>query len=404
MAVRRVTKTVVDRLPASGVVWDTDVRGFGVRRQQGDASYVLKVRVGTQQRFLTIGRHGAPWTPETARREARRLLGEIAAGRDPADARSARKHSPNFNEFADRYVAEHVLVSKKPRSAAEDRRNLARHILPAFGRRLITEITSADVTKFQASKSATPIAANRCLALMSHMFNMAERWGLRPRRSNPCEHVAKYPERGRERMLSPQELARLGSALATAAAGYPGGINLDHPPFRRDFPEDWRAIAVVKLLIFTGARLSEVLGLRWDQVDLQRGIARLRDSKTGSKTIYLTEPAVEVLRAVPRFDNLPFVLSGDRDGTHYSGVQKAWRRIRGLAGLLDVRLHDLRHTHASEAVSAGESLYIVGKILGHTHAATTQRYSHLAENPIRDAANRTAARLAKSMTSPVATN
>ena len=388
MAVRRVTKAVVDRLPISGVIWDADVRGFGVRRQQRDASYVLKVRVGTRQRFLTIGRHGAPWTPETARREARRLLGEIAAGRDPADARAARKRSPNFSEFADRYLSEHVLVSKKPRSAAEDRRNLLRHILPAFGRRLIIEITPADVAKFQASKSATPIAANRCLSLMSHMFNMAERWGVRPPRSNPCEHVAKYPERARERMLLPKELSRLGSALATARSG-----------FRRQSLEDWRAIAVVKLLIFTGARLSEVLGLRWDQLDLQRGIARLSDSKTGSKTIYLTEPALEVLRAIPRIDNSPFVLPGDRDGTHYSGVQKAWRRIRALAGLHDVRLHDLRHTHASEAVSAGESLYIVGKILGHSHAATTQRYSHLAEDPIRDAANRTAARLAKSMKS-----
>jgi integrase len=348
----------------------------------------LKVRVGTRQRFLTIGRHGAPWTPETARKEARRLLGEIAAGRDPADARAAHKRCPNFSEFADRYLSEHVLVSKKPRSAAEDRRNLARHILPAFGRRLIIEVTSADVAKFQASKSATPIAANRCLSLMSHMFNMAERWGLRPPHSNPCEHVAKYPERARERMLSPQELSRLGSVLATARSG-----------FRRQSPEDWRAIAVVKLLIFTGARLSEVLGLRWDQLDLQRGISRLSDSKTGSKTIYLTEPALKVLRAIPRFDNSPFVLPGNRDGTHYSGVQKAWRRIRARAGLQDVRLHDLRHTHASEAVSAGESLYIVGKILGHTHAATTQRYSHLAEDPIRDAANRTAARLAKSMTS-----
>jgi integrase len=402
MAVRRVTKAVVDRLPISGVVWDADVRGFGVRRQQRDASYVLKVRVGTRQRFLTIGRHGAPWTPETARREARRLLGEIAAGRDPADARAARKRSPTFSEFADRYLSAHVLVSKKPRSAAEDRRNLLRHILPAFGRRLIIEITSADGAKFQASKSATPIAANRCLALMSHMFNMAERWGLRPPRSNPCEHVAKYPERARERMLSPEELARLGSALATASTGDPS--SLGHLPSGRQPREDWRAIAVVKLLIFTGARLSEVLGLRWEQVDLQRGIARLSDSKTGSKTIYLTEPALEVLRAVPRFDNSPFVLPGDRNGTHYSGVQKAWRRIRALAGLQDVRLHDLRHTHASEAVSAGESLYIVGKILGHTHAATTQRYSHLAEDPIRHAANRTAARLAKSMTSPVASN
>jgi integrase len=387
----------------SGVVWDTDVRGFGVRRQQRDASYVLKVRVGTRQRFLTIGRHGAPWTPETARREARKLLGEIAAGRDPADARAARKGSPSLSEFAERYLSEHVLVSKKPRSAAEDRRNLARHILPTFGRRLIIEITSADVAKFQASKSVTPIAANRCLALMSHMFNMAERWGLRPARSNPCEHVAKYPERARERMLSPEELARLGSALVTAVSGYPSGLKRELP-FPPQFPEDWRAIALVKLLIFTGARLSEVLGLRWDQLDLQRGVARLGDSKTGSKTIYLTEPALEVLRAVPRFDNSSFVLPGDRDGTHYSGVQKAWRRIRALAGLQDVRLHDLRHTHASEAVSAGESLYIVGKILGHTHAATTQRYSHLAEDPIRDAANRTAARLAKSMMSPLATN
>jgi integrase len=229
---------------------------------------------------------------------------------------------------------------------------------------------------------------------------MAERWGLRPRRSNPCEHVAKYPERARERMLSSEELARLGSALATATNGYPSGFNRWHAPLRRQFPEDWRAIAVVKLLIFTGARLSEVLGLRWDQIDLQRGIARLSDSKTGSKSIYLTEPAIEVLRAIPRFDNSPFVLPGDRDGRHYSGVQKAWRRIRALAGLHDVRLHDLRHTHASEAVSAGESLYIVGKILGHSHAATTQRYSHLAEDPIRDAANRTAARLARSMTLP----
>ena len=152
----------------------------------------------------------SPWTPETARREARRLLGEVAAGRDPANVKAARRGAPNFREFADRYLSEHVLVSKKPRSAVEDRRNLERHILPTFGRRLVLEIASADVGKFHASKSATPIAANRCLSLMSHMFNMAERWGLRDRRSNPCEHVAKYPQRARERMLSAEELARTG--------------------------------------------------------------------------------------------------------------------------------------------------------------------------------------------------
>jgi integrase len=403
MAVKRITKVTVDRLPVSGVIWDADVHGFGVRRQQRDASYILKARVGTRQRFLTIGRHGAPWTPETARKEARRLLGEIAAGRDPADAKKARRGAPTFSEFADRYLSEHVLVSKKPRSAAEDRRNLKRHILPVFARRLVLEIASADVARFHASKSDTPIAANRCLSLMSHMFNMAERWGLRASRSNPCEHVAKYRERARERMLSAEELARLGSALVTGAAGYPSGLNLGHAPLRRKSPEDWRAIALVKLLIFTGARLSEVLGLRWDQLNLQRGIARLGDSKTGAKNIYLTEPALEVLKAIPKFES-PFVLPGDRDGTHYSGVQKAWQRIRALAGLPDVRLHDLRHTHASEAVTAGESLYVVGKILGHSQAGTTQRYSHLAEDPIREAANRTATRLAKSMTAASGVN
>src|SRR5262249_58489888 len=172
-------------------------------------------------------------------------------GRDPADARAARKRSPNFSEFAERYLSEHVLVSKKPRSAAEDRRNLSRHILPTFGRRPIMEVTPADVAKFQASKSATPIAANRCLALMSHMFNMAERWGLRPPRSNPCEHVAKYPERARERMLSPEELARLGSALVTASAGLPSGFGLKRPPLQRQVPAGLRAIAIVAVLIIS---------------------------------------------------------------------------------------------------------------------------------------------------------
>src|SRR5262249_37919939 len=201
---------------------------------------------------------------------------------------------------------------------------------------------------FLARNSAALSAANRVLALRSTMSNRAERWGWRPPRSNPCEHVAKYPERARERMLSPEELARLGSALVTASAGLPSGFSLKRPPLQRQFPEDWRAIAAVQLPIFTGAPPSAVLGLRWDQVDPQRSIARLSDSKTGSKTIYLTEPALEVLRAAPRFDNSPFVLPGDRERTHYSGVQKAWRRIRALAGLQDVRLHDLRHTHASE--------------------------------------------------------
>src|SRR5262249_60847839 len=137
---------------------------------------------------------------------------------------------------------------------------------------------------FLARNSAALSAANRVLALRSTMSNRAERWGWRPPRSNPCGHVAKYRERARERMLSPEELARLGSALVPASAGLPSGFGLKRPPLQRQFPEDWRAIAVVKLLIFTGARLSEVLGLRWDQVDPHRRIARLTHSHTRSQT------------------------------------------------------------------------------------------------------------------------
>ena len=258
-------------------------------------------------------------------------------------------------------MSEHVLVSKKPRSATEDRRNLARHILPAFGRRLITEITSADLAKFQASKSAMPIAANRCLALMSHMFNMAERWGFRPPRSNPCEHVAKYPERAREKMLSPEELARLGSALATATAGYPHGAGLERTLGRRRSPEDWRAIAFVRLLIFTGARLSEVLGLRWDQLDLRRGIAGLSKSRPAQRQFICQSPPLRSCwqsrgSTIRRSCSLATATGHTTQAPRRPG--SAFERF---AGLPDVRLHDLRHTHASEAVSAGESLYIVEK-------------------------------------------
>jgi integrase len=397
MTTQRITKSLVDRLKSGCIIWDDDCRGFGVRRQVRDASYVLKVRVHGRQRFLTIGKHGAPWTPETARMRARRLLGEIAEGKDPAALRDARRAVPNFKEFSDRYLNEHALPRKKPRSVEEDRRNLRLHIWPALAKRRITDITGSDIASLHAKGKSRPANANRCLALLSHMFNIAEKWGERTRGTNPCAHIDKYPERARERMLSPDELARLGDALRLAAKGYPDNFKVMGRAINRNSLEDWRAIALIRLLIFSGARLQEVMTMRWVEIDEARGIARLPESKTGAKNVFLPAPALEVLSKLPRIDNNPYVLPGDRDGQHFNGPQKAWQRIRALARLDDVRIHDLRHAHASMAVAGGESLYVVGKMLGHSQAVTTQRYAHLSIDPVLAASDRTAQRIAAAM-------
>jgi integrase len=207
---------------------------------------------------------------------------------------------------------------------------------------------------------------------------LAERWGERPDGSNPCRHVERYPEKKRERFLSADELARLGDALAA----YDGSRY---------------AAAAIKLLVFTGARLGEILGLRWEWVDFARGEARLPDSKTGAKTLHLPPPALEVLAELPRVEGNPYVVVGGRPGTALVNLEKPWRDIRSKAGLENVRIHDLRHSFASIAASGGMGLPIIGKMLGHTQAQTTQRYAHLASDPVKAAAATVAAKITAAM-------
>ena len=210
------------------------------------------------------------------------------------------------------------------------------------------------------------------------MFNLAESWGLRPDGSNPCRHVEKFAERKRERLLSPAELARLGDALAA----HDGALYV---------------VAAVKLLVFTGARLGEVLGLRWEWIDFERGEARLPDSKTGAKTLHLPPPALAVLVALPRMEGNPYVIVGHKRSAAMVNLEKPWRAIRSTAGLDGVRLHDLRHAFASVAASSGMGLPIIGKMLGHTQAATTHRYAHLASDPVKAAAAAVAGKIAAAM-------
>jgi len=210
------------------------------------------------------------------------------------------------------------------------------------------------------------------------MFNLAEKWGDRPQGSNPCRHVEKYRERKRERLLSEVELFRLGYALAS----------YDGSPF---------VVAAVKLLVFTGARLSEVLGLRWEWIDFERGEARLPDSKTGAKTLHLPPPALEVLMNLPRVEGNPYVIVGAISGARLVNLQKPWRAIRKAAKLDDVRLHDLRHAFASVAAASGMGLPIIGKMLGHSQPATTARYAHLASDPVKAAAAAVAGKIEGAM-------
>jgi integrase len=380
----KITKRAVDAFHSNGTdqfLWDRELKGFGLKvTAGGNKVYILQYRKGGRgapTKRVTIGRHGA-LTPEQARKEAALLASAIAHGSDPAAVRAAAKAAPTVTALAQRFLVEHAATKTKERTAAEYRRLIANIVLPTIGRKRVRDVTRADISRLHHERRDTPYDANRALAVLSKMFTLAEKWGERAEGSNPCRHVERFTERRRERMLSANEFARLADALK-AAAGSP------------------YIIAAIKLLIFTGARLSEILNLKWEWVDFERGEARLPDSKTGAKTLHLPAPALAVLAELPRVEGNPYIIVGNVTGARLVNLQKSWRAIRKAAGLPDVRLHDLRHAFASVAASSGMGLPIIGKILGHTQAVTTQRYAHLASDPVKAAAATVAAKIADAM-------
>ena len=301
------------------------------------------------------------------------MIARIKAGEDPKPEAAKRPSGPTVAELAERYLVEHVEVRCKPRTVEACRWLVKKFVLPELGDMAIAAVQRGHITDLHHKHRNTPYQANRILEVVRKMFNLAEAWGLREDGSNPCRHVQKYKEKKRERFLTEAEFHRLGQVLSEIEA---------------EGPENLSSVTAIRLLMLTGCRLNEIQTLRWEDVDLKVAELRLRDTKTGARMVPLSNAAVSVLSALPREEDNPWVIPGKKPGAHLTDIQKPWRRIRSRAELEDVRIHDLRHSFASRALALGESLPMIGKLLGHTQVQTTARYAHLANESVKASGSR----------------
>ena len=354
------------------IFWDRGLPGFGVRvYPSGKKAYIVQSRAGGRSKRVTVGRHGV-LTAEQARQRAALMITRIKAGAEPVPARmAARPDGPTVAALAERYLREHVAVRCKPRTAEMCRSLLANHILPTLGKLPVAALERKHVAELHFRLRDRPTTANHAIGTLSRMFNQAEAWGSVPDGINPCRAFPRYKARRHERFLTDEEFRRLGRVLSDAAAR--GGVS----------PQ---AVAALRLLMLTGCRRNEVLALRWKDVDLETRVLRLADSKTGPRSVPLSPAAARVLADLPRVTGNPWVIAGRKPGTHMRNINEPWDIVRRRAGLSDVRLHDLRHSWASRALALGESLPMIGRLLGHTQVETTARYAHLARDSVGESA------------------
>ncbi|MFH3481650.1 tyrosine-type recombinase/integrase [Xanthobacter variabilis] len=403
----KLTKRVVDATvpdPARKVmVWDAEMKGFGLRvTPAGVKSYVVSYRTPQGiKRELTIGKHGSPWTCEQAREKARQALYDIANGIDPLGEKEAARQAVTVADLAEVYLKEGPAArpNKKPRSWETDAALLNAHVLHLLGKKPVKGLTRADVERFQADvadgKTARPTEAKkgrkkvlggkgvaaRATATLKAMLSFAHNRGIIA--TNPGAGVKLFSQQKLERFLSAKEVEGLAEAINAM----------------EEACELTSAFAALfRLLLLTGCRRSEIESLQWDWIDFKRGLIRFPDSKTGAKVTPLPRAAVEVLKGIPRRNADNYVIAGTRGKWgRISATPGAWQRVRERAGLTGLRLHDLRHTFASFAVADGASLFIVGKVLGHKQASTTEIYAHLQDDPLKAVADRTAGKIAEAM-------
>ncbi len=411
--------------------WDADLKGFGLLvRPTGARSWIVEYRPGAGGRNIAKRRVvlGDPeaMTPETARAAAKTMLAAVRLGSDPAQERSEARAAQSVSEIMDTWLTRHVNAKRKGTTASLYRQVVVTHIAPRIGARRAISVVRQDIARLHdeiasegreerqktRSRGDGPVrggtyVANRTLAIISSAWNWAMKVGLLPEdHRNPVTGIEKFREISRDRFLTTNELARLGAALRDAGSvGLPWQVDVLKPASKHTPKINQRTVlpphivAAFQLLIFTGARLGEILKLEWSQVDLGRAMLFLPDSKTGTTAILLAAPAASVLADLPRLGR--YVVASESAGTSEeqprTDLKKPWRLITRCANLDGLRIHDLRHSYASVGAAGGIGLPLLGGVLGHADPKTTQRYAHLANDPLRRAADLIAANLSASL-------
>lgn len=366
---------MVDKLAstdADAIYWDAKLAGFGVRvKESGTKSYVLQYRTRTtgRSRRKTIGQHGPLMSFSQAKVIARGMLADVMRGGDPAEEAQSTRCAPSMNDLAEQYLELHAVPKKRPKSVANDRSMLSRLILPKLGNQKVSDLNHRHVQAFHNTLKDTPYQANRALSLVSKMLELSIKWEMR--RDNPAKGVGKFHEEKRHRWLSTDELMRLGTAL--------------------DKHTNQKAANAIRLQLLTGARIGEVVSARWVDFDLERGVWIKPSHHTKQKRtehLPLSRASISLLQKMKEANVMgsSFAFPSRLSDKHIVDLKRFWKSVLTEAEIEDYRIHDNRHTHASQLVSSGMSLAIVGKLLGHTNPLTTQRYAHLADNPLREAA------------------
>ncbi|WP_279130531.1 site-specific integrase [Bilophila wadsworthia] len=383
----KLTKKNVESLEPTGTryeVRDDELIGFSIRvGATGEKSFYLTYRAGKGRaaplKRLRIGTFPS-MTVEQARQIVKQKLAQIAMGGDPAQEVKEGKNAPLFHEVIETFLQEHVDAKLKPATQHQYRTLAQNHLIPAFKKMKMADITYRHVAKLHHDLQNTPYLANRCAAVLSKFFDWCEKTGYRDRGTNPVRGLEKYREEKRLKFMESSELEAIGEGIAK---------------LEKQDAIDPTIAAALKVMLLTSARCSEILTLTWEYFNESKEKALLPNSKTGAKVLPIPPTAWEVISALPRVNEYCF--PGRWGRGHIINVKDTWKRICKAGGISGWRIHDLRHAFASYAANSGKSLPIIGKILGHSQASTTSRYAHLAENPVAQAAAETAEGLAQEL-------
>jgi integrase len=414
----KITKRAVDALQPEArpvVYFDTEVKGFGVRvMPSGVRTYVLEYRPAgggrtAAKRRLKLGRHGESFTADQARIKAIAEHRKVLGGEDPAQRLADHREAPTVAELAEAFLTEEIDPKKKAGTAHLYRIYFGKHVTPRIGTTKAHAVTFALMAKVHREIGNTkPVTANRVLNVVSGLYTWAVKSGRIPAMQNPAKGHDRFRETAAERFLSTAELQALGDAIREAETvgiawnvdrGKQNAKHIVKAENARTIIEP-PAAAAIRLLLFTGARLREILHLKWSEVDKERGLLTLTDSKTGRKPIVLNAPALAVLASIKRGG--VYVIKGDpavpeQAERPRADLKRPWALVTKRAGLEGLRLHDLRHTFAAFGAGGGMGLPVIGKLLGHKNTETTQRYAHLADDPLRRASESIAGRIASAM-------